>query len=1339
MATQVGIPINLLAYKPQQQTTALCWQINPESIVDLKSLEFIVEVDVVNTFDSINKKVYTKDNVVNFQNGTFFKAFVIDDPLLFEEQNYYWRVKIDCEDYESFWSDTQKKETNTFIKDLEYGVPVRIQHVGEDDSELAIEKVYATMYVLNGIVYTEDDFIEKVNTDYGITIFLGDLQYDIDKRISVGEDEEIVVRKIHQARYNVLSDGEIQENQITEQELITLLDTDYVYEYVGPQEYNIKNITWYEDTETAENLLPDNYVYTKIGNTNIKRIIEMYMRLIGVFKNEAIQVANNYNYKKIQDKDLYDMLGVLLSYTRNTEEPFVTYKYELYNLWQAYLHQGTIDAINIILEALYGVVPTIQILKNSVEDVWAVYEQMQLLNIDGSTPTSSNYGEAYYSPTLDQIVINGATNGVWDNLTYQKPNEQTTYQLMEMVGSSNIGLTNLHYENGNFVAGKPDVERYFVRYIEEQDDIFYPNARPNPFLYTNQYLAHNLLITVNNVYGINIDKNIVIDILNMLKPLNTNILLDIKGTFIECDLEFTIIDAANNTDITSTTPIIYKVDGTVISVEDNKISVVKGSNITYKVVKNGYETYIGTIENVTTNQNITIKIEQIFNGLKLTSTDNTTIKYINVGSSNPDMKYRTKGNAWTTWNANTGVDLADGEYIYIKGNNASGVSQGYNDYTSFNITGTGTLSASGNAYSLLDDGDGSTITSLSSTSFAFSFLFFNCAKLTTAPELSATTLGVQCYWRMFEGCVLLEETPELPATTLANNCYYNMFSGCSNLTKVSTLPATIMTERCYGGMFRGCSSLTKSPALPATTLAQYCYAEMFDGCSSLEAMPNLSCTTLASSCYFYMFKDCISLTKTTDLTATTMMTGCYDAMFQGCTSLEVSPNIYATTLAGNCFQNMFSGCSSLNTITLVKYMGNFNSSFSNWVYNVAPSGDIYYNGEDTTESASAIPIGWTIQNTEFKGLKFKAVEANAKISYTLNTISPDIKYSYDGETWYTWNAGDEIPLTNIGDFIYVKGNNPHGIGRGDRTTNNGYMQFITGENENSPKIAASGNINSLLDNGDGSYITAIPGDLDSGYSWCYYSLFKNCKNLTKAPNLPAIDVYTHAYRDMFMLCISLTTAPELPATILASYCYYNMFYGCMSLTSAPELPAEEMYPYCYSHMFHNCQNLATAPELPAMTLAEFCYQAMFYRCYALTTSPELPAMDLKSNCYESMYGYCTSLVNVPDLPAELSQGSANVYYCYSSMFDGCSSLVKAPDIYLKKVVTGAGIWSVMFQNCTKLKSIKLVNYTGQITAAFGFQNWVNGVGTGGTIYYKGSTTTQGVSSIPVGWAIDQNW
>lgn len=525
---QVGIPINLLAYKPQQQQTALCWQINPTISAGLNLLDFEVEIDVVNTFDSINKKVYTQDNIIDFQNGIFFKAFVIEDPLLFENQNYYWRVRVNSDTYVSYFSDCVEKEKNTFINDLQYGIPVRIQHVGSGDDEVVIEKVYGTMYILNGIVYSEEDFIDKLNDDYGITIFIGDLEYDIDKKIN----DNITVRMIHQARYNVLAHGEIQENQISESDLISTLEdygiTDNIYEYVGPQEFNINQITWYDDTETAENLLPDNYVYTKTGNTNIKRIIELYMRLIGVFKNEIIQVANNYNYTKIQDKDLYDMLGVLLTYTRNVEEPFITYKYELLNLWNAYLHQGTIDAINIIVAALYGVVPQIDILKNVVTDKWTVYEQMELLSINGSTPLVSpiNYGDAYYNSTLEKIVINGGTLGSWDNLSYQEPNETTTYQVME-----NNELQSYQYvaiSNG-FYEGIPNVRRYYVR---NQEDIGNVNFRPNPYLYTNQYLAHNLLITINNDYSIQLDEKIVLEILNNLKPLNVNIILNIDNNII---------------------------------------------------------------------------------------------------------------------------------------------------------------------------------------------------------------------------------------------------------------------------------------------------------------------------------------------------------------------------------------------------------------------------------------------------------------------------------------------------------------------------------------------------------------------------------------------------------------------------------------------------------------------------------------------------------------------------------------------------------------------------------------------------------------------------------------
>ena len=66
-------------------------------------------------------------------------------------------------------------------------------------------------------------------------------------------------------------------------------------------------------------------------------------------------------------------------------------------------------------------------------------------------------------------------------------------------------------------------------------------------------------------------------------------------------------------------------------------------------------------------------------------------------------------------------------------------------------------------------------------------MFNGCTGLTTAPELTATTLASDCYREMFSGCTGLTTAPELPATKLAFYCYFKMFYGCSKLSKVTML------------------------------------------------------------------------------------------------------------------------------------------------------------------------------------------------------------------------------------------------------------------------------------------------------------------------------------------------------------------------------------------------------------------------------------------------------------------------------------------------------------------------------------------------------------------------
>ena len=75
------------------------------------------------------------------------------------------------------------------------------------------------------------------------------------------------------------------------------------------------------------------------------------------------------------------------------------------------------------------------------------------------------------------------------------------------------------------------------------------------------------------------------------------------------------------------------------------------------------------------------------------------------------------------------------------------------------------------------------------------------------------------------------------------------------------------------------------------------------------------------------------------------------------------------------------------------------------------------------------------------------------------------------------------------------------------------------------------------------------------------------------------------FKELFKDCTQLTTAPDLPATTLADSCYFNMFRGCSSLTYTPELPATTLAPGCYDSMFYECTSLTEAPELPATTLA----------------------------------------------------------------------------------------------------------------------------------------------------------
>ena len=214
------------------------------------------------------------------------------------------------------------------------------------------------------------------------------------------------------------------------------------------------------------------------------------------------------------------------------------------------------------------------------------------------------------------------------------------------------------------------------------------------------------------------------------------------------------------------------------------------------------------------------------------------------------VEYSTDKNTWSTWDGSE-ITSAN-KKLYLRGKNNTKF------YTTKGVKFVLSAKAGcyGNINTLLDYENPPTAVA---ATYCYRSMFQGCTRLTSAPELPATTLKFGCYESMFYGCTSLTSAPELPATTLADGCYRQMFGGCTSLTTAPELPATTLAPYCYVSMFYGCTSLTSAPELPATTLRTSCYEQMFTGCTSLTTAPALPATTLANYCYQQMFFLCTGL------------------------------------------------------------------------------------------------------------------------------------------------------------------------------------------------------------------------------------------------------------------------------------------------------------------------------------------------------------------------------------------------------------------------------------------------------------------------------------------------
>ena len=120
----------------------------------------------------------------------------------------------------------------------------------------------------------------------------------------------------------------------------------------------------------------------------------------------------------------------------------------------------------------------------------------------------------------------------------------------------------------------------------------------------------------------------------------------------------------------------------------------------------------------------------------------STVK-INANGSAPavNLQTSTDGGSWTPYTVGNTITLANvGDIVYFKavGSNEK-MASGISDYNNFVMTGT--IAASGNVNSLLEEDEETARTMSMVADCCYANLFYQCSSLTQAPELPATTLA----------------------------------------------------------------------------------------------------------------------------------------------------------------------------------------------------------------------------------------------------------------------------------------------------------------------------------------------------------------------------------------------------------------------------------------------------------------------------------------------------------------------------------------------------------------------------------------------------------------------
>ncbi|MCR5394056.1 MAG: leucine-rich repeat protein [Bacteroidales bacterium] len=685
-----------------------------------------------------------------------------------------------------------------------------------------------------------------------------------------------------------------------------------------------------------------------------------------------------------------------------------------------------------------------------------------------------------------------------------------------------------------------------------------------------------------------------------------------------------------------------------------------------------------------------------------------------------ELEYSRDGINWTNYETDEVITLSEaGDQVFLRNKTVVEdyleVEESSHIEEHHHIHLTGSVAASGNIMYLLDhDGEKRTV-----SYEGFYGLFQGESALTSAPTLTATTLGIDAYAYMFFECPNLHEV-EVAFSAWPENATKQWLTGAAsqgtficppslprtrgehyipegwNVPEYLTLtakkagatvrlhksgsPADISLQYSTDGVnWKGytidesitlanvndyvCFRATSTNSRFSTGDWHYYIFELGDSIAASGNVMSLldkTCqqTSVPERAFCKLFMNQPKLTSAPSLPATSLAYSCYSNMFEGCTGLTAVPALPATSLAYGCYSNMFKGCTGLTAVPALPATSLADYCYSNMFEGCSNLNEVNVAFTSWSNSATTNWLNGVASTGTFTCPS--SLPRNRGIDY--------IPEGWDAPEYLTLTAqkaGATVQLTKNG--------SPASVSLQYSTRYSNWSDYAIGstitlaDSADYVRFRAT-STNSRFSTIANNYYMFVLGDSIAASGNVMSLLDKTCKKTSVAE---------YAFYNLFGGQTSLTQAPELPATTLSNSCYSHMFYGCTGLINAPVLPAKTLAGNCYEGMFAYCIGLTQAPELPATTMAINCYYEMFSGCTRLTNAPDLPATTLAENCYEEMFTDCTHLINAPELPATtLAIG------CYANMFQGCTNLTQAP--VLPAATLTEYCYENMFQDCTNL-------------------------------------------------------